>query len=98
MADIKYYDVILRPVVTEKSMAAMGEKKYTFLVNPKANKSQIKRAVEEIFDVDVKSVATMRSEGKLKRMGMHLGRRANTKKAIVTLTEDSDSIEFFEEV
>lgn len=92
------YDIVRKPVITEKSMEAMGDKKYTFLVNPKANKSQIKRAVEEIFDVDVKSVATMRSEGKLKRMGMHLGRRANTKKAIVTLTEDSKSIEFFEEI
>ena len=92
------YDIVRKPIITEKSMEAMANKKYTFLVNPKSNKSQIKRAVEEIFGVDVKSVATMRAEGKLKRMGMHLGRRSSSKKAIVTLTEDSKSIEFFEEI
>ena len=65
MADIKYYDVILKPVVTEKSMNAMGEKKYTFLVHPEANKSQIKEAVEKMFDgVKVAKVNTMNNDGK----------------------------------
>ena len=71
MADIKYYDVIKRPVITEKSMAAMGEKKYTFLVHPEANKAQIKEAVEKMFDgTKVKSVNTMNLDGKKKRRGM----------------------------
>ena len=65
MADIKYYDVILKPVITEKSMNAMGEKKYTFLVHPEANKSQIKEAVEKMFEgTKVKSVNTMNMDGK----------------------------------
>ena len=84
MADIKYYDVIKRPVITEKSMAAMGEKKYTFLVHPEANKAQIKEAVEKMFD------------GKKKRRGMLVGKTAKSKKAIVALTEDSKDIEIFE--
>ena len=79
MADIKYYDVILKPVITEKSMAGMGEKKYTFLVHTEANKSQIKEAVEKMFEgTKVKSVNTM-----------------NCEKAIVTLTADSKDIEIF---
>ena len=70
MADIKYYDVILKPVVTEKSMNAMGEKKYTFLVNPEANKSMIKEAVEKMFDgAKVKKVNTLNCDGKTKRGG-----------------------------
>ena len=96
MADIKYYDVILKPVITEKSMAAMGEKKYTFLVHPEANKTQIKEAVEKMFPgTKVKSVNTMNSEGKNKRRGMTFGKTAATKKAIVQLTEDSKEIEVF---
>ena len=96
MADIKYYDVILKPAVTEKSMNAMGEKKYTFLVHPEANKSQIKEAVEKMFDgAKVKTVNTMNMDGKTKRRGMTFGKTAKTKKAIVQLTADSKDIEIF---
>ncbi|ASW42156.1 50S ribosomal protein L23 [Clostridium isatidis] len=90
------YDIIRKPVITEKSMNAMADKKYTFIVQINANKVQIKRAVEEIFGVKVKDVQTMRTMGKTKRMGVHVGKRADFKKAIVTLTEDSKNIEFFE--
>ena len=97
MADIKYYDVIEKPVITEKSMNAMAEKKYTFLVHPEANKSQIKEAVEKMFEgTKVKSVNTMNMDGKKKRRGMTVGTTAKTKKAIVALTEDSKDIEIFE--
>ena len=96
MADIKYYDVILKPVITEKSMAGMGEKKYTFLGHTEANKSMIKEAVEKMFDgAKVKRVNTMNCDGKKKRRGMVVGKTAKTKKAIVTLTEDSKDIELF---
>ena len=74
MADVKYYDVILKPVITEKSMAGMSEKKYTFLVHPEANKTQIKEAVEKMFDgTKVKKVNTMNCAGKTKRRGMTYG-------------------------
>lgn len=97
MADIKYYDVIQKPIITEKSMNAMAEKKYTFLVHPEANKSQIKEAVEKMFEgTKVKSVNTMNLDGKKKRRGMVVGRTAKTKKAIVALTEESKDIEIFE--
>ena len=97
MADIRYYDVILKPIVTEKSMNAMGEKKYTFMVHPEANKAQIKEAVEKMFDgTKVKSVNTMNLDGKKKRRGMVVGKTAKSKKAIVALTEDSKDIEIFE--
>ncbi len=97
MADIKYYDVILRPIITEKSMNAMGEKKYTFLVHPDANKTQVKEAVEKMFEgTKVKSVNTMNLDGKTKRRGMTFGKTAQRKKAIVSLTEDSKDIEIFE--
>ena len=97
MADIKYYDVIKKPVITEKSMNAMAEKKYTFLVHPEANKSQIKEAVEKMLEgTKVKSVNTMNMDGKKKRRGMTVGTTAKTKKAIVALTEDSKDIEIFE--
>ena len=97
MADIKYYDVILKPVVTEKSMAGMGEKKYTFLVHTEANKTMIKEAVEKMFaGTKVKSVNTMNLDGKNKRRGMTFGKTAKTKKAVVALTEDSADIEIFE--
>ena len=89
------HDIIRKPVITEKSMADMAEKKYTFIVHVDANKSQIKRAVEEVFNVKVESVNTMRVEGKTKRVGVHSGKRADYKKAIVKLAEGS-SIEFFE--
>ena len=96
MADIKYYDVILKPVVTEKSMAGMGEKKYTFLVHTEATKSMIKEAVEKMFEgTKVKKVNTMNCEGKNKRRGMVVGKTDKTKKAIVFLTEDSKDIEIF---
>jgi len=97
MADIKYYDVILKPIITEKSMNAMGEKKYTFLVHPDANKTQVKEAVEKMFEgTKVKSVNTMNLDGKTKRRGMTYGKTAQKKKAIVALTEDSKDIEIFE--
>ncbi len=96
MAALMYYDVILKPVVTEKSMEAMGEKKYTFLVHPEANKAQIKEAVEKMFDgVKVAKVNTMNCDGKKKRRGLVIGKTAKTKKAIVQLTEGSKDIEIF---
>lgn len=96
MADIKYYDVILKPVVTEKSMSSMGEKKYTFLVAPEATKSMVKDAVEKMFPgTVVESVNTINCEGKNKRRGMVYGKTAKTKKAIVKLTADSKDIEIF---
>lgn len=90
------YDIIRRPVITEKSMSDMADKKYTFIVDIHANKSQIKRAVEEIFDVKVEDVNTVRVMGKVKRVGVHVGKRADYKKAIVKLTAESKTIEFFE--
>ena len=96
MADIKYYDVILKPVITEQSMAAMSNKVYTFLVHPDANKTQIKEAVQKMFDgVKVERVNTMNLIGKKKRRGMTEGRTAKTKKAMVKLTADSKDIEIF---
>ena len=96
MAAIQYYDVILKPVVTEKSMAGMSEKKYTFLVQPEANKTMIKEAVEKMFEgTKVKKVNTMNLEGKNKRRGLVVGKTAKSKKAIVWLTEDSKDIEIF---
>ena len=97
MADLKYYDIIRKPVVTEKSMDAMGDKKYTFLVHPDATKTQIKEAVEKMFaGAKVKSVNTMNLDGKTKRRGLVYGKTAKTKKAIVALTEDSKDIEIFQ--
>ena len=90
-----YHDIILRPVITEKSSRLMGLGKYTFEVHPKANKIQIKKAVSEIFKVKVKSVHTMPVPSKPKRMGVFLGRSRSWKKAIVTL-EPGERIEFFE--
>lgn len=97
MADLKYYDIIKKPVLTEKSMNAMAEKKYTFIVNPDATKAQIKEAVEKMFDgTKVAKVNTMNCDGKTKRRGMVYGKTAATKKAIVQLTADSADIELFE--
>lgn len=97
MAAIQYYDVILKPVITEKSMNAMSEKKYTFLVHPSANKTQIKEAVEKMFaGIKVESVNTANYDGKTKRRGATYGKTAKTKKAIVKLTADSKDIEIFE--
>ena len=96
MAAILYYDVILKPVITEKSMAGMSEKKYTFLVHPEANKTMIKEAVEKMFEgTKVARVNTINMDGKKKRRGMVIGKTAKTKKAIVWLTEDSKEIEIF---
>ena len=99
MADIKYYDVILKPVITEKSMNAMTDKKYTFMVHVDANKSMIKEAVEKMFNgTKVESVNTMNCPGKKRRVRgtMQFGKTAKTKKAIVKLTADSAEIEIFE--
>lgn len=90
------YDIIRKPVITEKSMSEMTEKKYTFLVDVNANKCQVKKAVEEVFGVQVADVKTANYLGKTKRVGVHIGKRADFKKAIVKLTEESKTIEFFE--
>lgn len=89
-------DIILKPIVTERSMEDMGEKKYSFKVMRNANKIQIKNAVESIFDVKVEKVYTMNMKGKVKRMGKYVGKRADWKKAIVKLSADSKEIQFFE--
>ena len=97
MANVQYYDVLLRPVLTEKSMASMATKKYTFMVHPDANKTMIKEAVEKMFPgTKVKSVNTVNYDGKKKRVGMSMGRTAKTKKAVVQLTEDSKDIDIVE--
>ena len=90
------YDIIIRPVLTEKSFDGMADKKYVFEVAVNAGKTEIKYAVEQIFGVKVESVNTMRQEGKLKRQGRYEGRRPERKKAYVTLKKDSKPIEFFE--
>ena len=90
------HDVIISPIITEASMARLADKKYTFKVASDANKIEIKKAIEEIFGVKVEKVNTIRMDGKEKRMGVHIGRRANWKKAMVKLTADSKTIEFFE--
>jgi len=96
MADLKYYDVILKPVITEKSMNQMADKKYTFLVHPTATKNQIRDAVEKMFEgVKVEKVNTLNQEGKTKRRGMTFGKTPKTKKAIVQLAGDSKDIDFF---
>ena len=89
------HDIIRKPIITEKSMASMAEKKYTFIVHADANKSQIKRAVEEVFNVKVEKVNTVNVLGKTKRMGRTSGKRPDYKKAIVKLAA-GESIEFFE--
>ena len=90
------YDIIIKPIITEQSMEATEEKKYVFQVAMDANKIEIKKAIEEIFGVKVEKVNTIRMDGKEKRMGVHIGRRANWKKAMVKLPADSKTIEFFE--
>lgn len=89
------YDVIIRPIITERSMAGAAEKRYVFEVAPTAGKIEIKKAVEEIFGVKVAKVNTMNVRGKYRRQGLHAGYTAKSKKAIVTLTPDSKEIEFF---
>ena len=91
------YDIIIRPIITEQSMADVEAKKYVFQVAINATKTEIKAAVEEIFGVKVSKVNTLRQLGKVKRTGAYpKGKRADYKKAIVTLTADSKTIEFFE--
>ena len=93
----KAYDIIKKPVLTEKSYMEMANKKFTFEVAINANKTEIKAAIEEIFEgVKVESVNTMRTLGKMKRQGRTQGRTPEVKKAIVTLKKDSKGIEFFE--
>ena len=89
------YDIILKPVITERSMAGTADKKYTFYVATSANKIEIAKAVEEIFGVKVAKVNTISVRGRYRRQGMHAGYTAKSKKAIVTLTPDSKEIEFF---
>ena len=96
MADLKYYDVILKPIVTEKSMDSMSDKKYTFSVHPDATKSQIKEAVEKMFaGTKVVKVNTMNLDGKNRRRGNTVGKTAKEKRAVVQLTADSADIEIF---
>lgn len=91
-------DVIKRPVITERSTELMVDKKYTFVVDRRANKSEVKRAVEEIFGVKVAKVNTMNYDGKFKRFGRFTGLTPKRKKAIVTLTPESKDLEFYEGV
>lgn len=90
------YDVIVKPIITERSMVGMEEGKYTFKVAKDANKTQIRIAIEEVFGVKVAKINTLNVKGKVKRQGKFIGKRADWKKAIVTLSADSKSIEFFE--
>lgn len=97
MADLKYYDIIKRPVISEKSMNQIAERKYTFLVHVDANKAQIKEAVEKMFEgTKVEKVNTMNNHPKTRTRGRIVGKRPETKKAIVQLTVDSKEIEIFE--
>ena len=89
-------DVIIRPVITEESMLGIADKRYTFEVDKSATKIDIKKACEELFDVKVKAVNTMNVRGRERHYGRYSGYTASRKKAIVTLTEDSKSIEFFD--
>ena len=91
------YDIIIRPVITEQSMEATDLKKYVFIVANDANKTEIKKAVSEIFGVKVEKVTTINKDGKTKRQGRYAeGRTASYKEAVVKLTADSETIEFFE--
>ncbi len=90
------HDIIIKPIVSEKSMDQLADRKYTFKVALNANKIEIRKAVEQIFGVKVEKVTTSRVRGKMKRMGVHVGKRPDWKKATVKLTADSKTIEFFE--
>lgn len=97
MANVQYYDVLLRPVLTEKSMAGMAAKRYTFMVHPDANKIMIKEAVEKMFPgTKVEKVNTINLDGKKKRRGLVVGKTAKSKKAIVQLAADSKEIDIVE--
>ncbi len=89
-------DIIIKPIITESSMEGLADKKYTFKVAKTANKVEIKKAVEEIFKVKVADVNTINMKSKPKRLGVHFGKTGEWKKAIVTLTPDSKTIEFFD--
>lgn len=94
---MNYHDIIIRPVLTEKSYDMIGSKTYTFIVHKRANKTEVKQAVEAVFDgVEVERVNIVNHLGKMKRQGRFEGRTASTKKAYVTLTESSKGIEFFD--
>ena len=90
------HDIIIKPIVSEKSMDQLADRKYTFKVAIGANKIEIKKAIEDVFGVKVEKVTTMRVLGKTKRMGVHVGKRPDWKKAVVKLTADSKTIEFFD--
>jgi len=90
------YDIIIKPIITEKSMMGMEDNRYTFKVLKDANKTEIKLAIEEAFGVKIAKINTMNVKGKVKRQGRFVGKRADWKKAIVTLTADSKAIELFE--
>ena len=92
------YDIVIRPIITERSMASVADKKYVFEVAKDAGKIEIKNAVEQIFGVKVAKVNTVNYDGKMKRQGLHQGRRASTKKAYVKLKKDSKGIEFFDSI
>ena len=89
-------DIIIKPIITEASMQAAQERKYTFRVAKDANKIEIKKACEELFGIKVAKVNTMPVRGQLRRQGMSEGRTASWKKAIVTITPDSKTVEFFD--
>ena len=89
-------DIIKRPVITERSTDLMAEKKYTFDVDVRANKTEVKDAIEKIFDVKVEKVNIMNYKGKFKRVGRYSGLTNRRRKAVVTLTQQSNEIEFFE--
>ncbi|MBP3704028.1 MAG: 50S ribosomal protein L23 [Clostridia bacterium] len=93
---MKAQDIVIRPIITEKSMAGNAEKKYTFEVHKDANKIEIAKAVAELFGVEVKKVNTLNVRGKFRRQGRNEGYTRSWKKAVVTLTEGSKTIEFFE--
>jgi len=93
---ITAYDIILKPVISERSMDDAQARKYTFKVRPDANKTQIRQALEEIFGVEVAKIGVMNVRGKLKRRGRDVGYTSASKKAIVTLTKESKEIEFFQ--
>ena len=90
------YDIIVKPIISERSMDITADKKYTFKVAKNANRTQVKYAIEEIFGVKVEKVNLMNVKGRVKKVGKHIGRTSDTKKAIVTLTKDSKVIEFFQ--
>ena len=92
------YDVIIRPIITENSMDMAEEKKYAFKVAKDANKTEVRKAIEEIFGVDVAKVNVVNVNGKKKRMGRTMGTTSSYKKAVVTLTPDSKEIEIFQDL